>query len=92
MLDLLEDMASRPHQTPESEPPPRQMAAPIPMPLPAVSETPPPLLVSIKEARRLVGLGHSTIYARIADGTLETVRLGSRRLIQYDSLRKLIGG
>jgi excisionase family DNA binding protein len=48
-----------------------------------------PLLVSVKEARRLIGVGHTRIYALINDGSIETVRVRKRRLIRYSSLQRL---
>ncbi len=54
-------------------------------------EQPPPMLVSIKEARRLIGVGHTRIYDLINAGALETVRIGKRRMIRYSSLQKLAG-
>jgi len=40
------------------------------------------MLVSIKQARRLIGVGHSRIYELINAGVLETIRIGKRRMIR----------
>ena len=91
VLDILEDMVSHPYQPPEPEP--ATGRTPMQPVLRAVEPQPSaPLLVSIKEARRLVGVSHSRIYELINDGTLETIRLGKRRLIRYSSLQNLAGG
>lgn len=47
------------------------------------------MLVSIKEAQRLIGVGHTRIYDLINAGALETIRIGKRRLVRYSSLQKL---
>jgi excisionase family DNA binding protein len=94
ILDLLEDMARHPHQQPEVAPPPTPPSSPprtpaAPTPQVMTPEQPPPMLVSIKEARRLIGVGHTRIYDLINAGALETVRIGKRRMIRYSSLQKL---
>jgi excisionase family DNA binding protein len=92
LLDLLEDIANHPYQAAE---PPQPTAAPPspPAPVPKMVETQQavPLLVSVKEARRLIGVGNTRIYALINDGSIETVRVGKRRLIRYSSLQRLAG-
>ena len=50
---------------------------------------PAPILVSVKEARRLIGISRTGIYALINDGRIETVMIGKRRMIRYASLRQL---
>lgn len=52
----------------------------------------PPISVGINEAARLTGLGRSTIYRRIEDGTLRHVKVGKRTLIPYAALAALCGG
>lgn len=49
-----------------------------------------PVTISITGASKALGLGRTTIYALIADGRLETVKLGRRRLIKTASIRQLI--
>lgn len=50
-----------------------------------------PLLVSVKEATRVIGLGKTRLYELIDAGTIETVRIGGRRLVKVSSLRRLAG-
>ena len=49
-----------------------------------------PLTVTIPVARRQSGLGTTTIWKLIGEGTLATVRVGRRRLIVYQSLLRLL--
>lgn len=49
------------------------------------------LLCSKEEARRALGLGSTKTDELIAEGVLETVRIGSRRLVKIDSVRRLAG-
>ena len=49
------------------------------------------LTCSVKEATELTGLGKTTLYALLADGKITSVRIGTKRLIHVDSLRKLLG-
>lgn len=48
------------------------------------------LTVSISEAAKALGLGRTTIYAMIADGRLEAIKLGRRRLVAVEFLRRLV--
>jgi len=48
-----------------------------------------PLFVTVATAKRLTGLGATLIYEMIACGALESFKVGNRRLIKYESLRKL---
>jgi len=49
-----------------------------------------PLTVTISTARKLSGLGNTTIWALIKKHELETVCVGRRRLVVYRSLQKLL--
>jgi len=51
-----------------------------------------PVTISITGAAKALGLGRTTIYALIADGRLETIKLGRRHLIKTASIRQLIEG
>jgi excisionase family DNA binding protein len=42
-----------------------------------------PLMVSIEDATKLLGLGRTRIKQLCADGTLPSARVGNRRLIPY---------
>lgn len=50
-----------------------------------------PLAYRINDAARVAGLGRTKIYQLIADGRLQAIRVGGRRLIPAWSLRSLIG-
>lgn len=49
-----------------------------------------PIAISVTDAARALSLGRTSIYALIKEGRLDTVKLGSRRLIKTASIRKLI--
>ena len=49
-----------------------------------------PLPVTVATARKLSGLGNTTIWALIKDQTLETVHVGRRTLITFRSLEALL--
>lgn len=50
-----------------------------------------PLTVSVAEAKRLSGLGTTTLYYMMGDGRLDRRKIGGRTLITYASLKKLLG-
>jgi excisionase family DNA binding protein len=50
------------------------------------------LLCSIPEAAEALGLGRSKTYELISAGKLETVSIGTRRLVRTDSIRALALG
>jgi len=50
----------------------------------------PPLAVSVDTARRLTGLGTTTIWGLIKDRKLEVARVGRRTLVLYRSLQRLL--
>jgi excisionase family DNA binding protein len=47
---------------------------------------------SVKETARLLSMGRTSIYVMIADGRLESLKLGRRTLIKGDSIRRLVDG
>jgi excisionase family DNA binding protein len=49
-----------------------------------------PLAFSINETAKALSLGRTSIYAMIADGRLEAFKLGRRRLVKAESVRRLI--
>ena len=49
-----------------------------------------PLTVTVAMARKISGLGNTTIWALIKKHDLETVCVGRRRLIVYRSLERLL--
>lgn len=51
-----------------------------------------PRLVSIQQARTLLGIGQTKTYELITEGLLETITIGSRRLVTLRSIVALIEG
>lgn len=51
-----------------------------------------PIALSVSDAVKVSGLGKTTLYAAMSDGTLETRKVGRKRLILTRSLRRLIEG
>lgn len=49
-----------------------------------------PLTVTVQEARRLSGLGLTTVYKLIGEGQLRTVKVRGRTLVSYPSLKSLL--
>lgn len=49
-----------------------------------------PLLCPIPEAARLLGIGRSLLYQRLNSGDLESVKIGTRRLVKVHSIKALI--
>jgi excisionase family DNA binding protein len=49
-----------------------------------------PITVTLAEALRLSGLGRTKLYQLIARREIESVRVGTRRLINYASLKALL--
>ena len=50
-----------------------------------------PLTVRVDEAARIVGCGLSKMKMMIAAGVVESVRVGSMRLVRVSSLKRLVG-
>jgi len=50
------------------------------------------LAISINDAAKALSLGRTTVYAMIADGRLEAFKLGRRRLVKAESVRRLVEG
>jgi excisionase family DNA binding protein len=48
------------------------------------------LTYSINETAHVLSMGRTSIYAMIADGRLETLKLGRRTLVKAESIRRLI--
>ena len=51
-----------------------------------------PISVSVADACRAIGLGRTKFYELIDSNQVETVKLGTRTLVKYDSLKRLIHG
>lgn len=48
-----------------------------------------PEVVSVAEARKMMRLGPTKIYEMIGSGELASVKIGRRRLVRVDSIRRL---
>jgi excisionase family DNA binding protein len=51
-----------------------------------------PLAVTVRETRRLTGLGNTTVYRLIGEGKLRVTKVGARTLVLYPSIKTLIEG
>jgi excisionase family DNA binding protein len=60
--------------------------------MPTIKSDPPKLAYSISEACQATSLARSTIYNRIADGSLSVVKVGGRTLVPAAALDALITG
>ena len=49
-----------------------------------------PILLTTEAARRQLSCGKTTLFALIRDGSIETVKVGSRRRVIADSLRRYV--
>lgn len=49
-----------------------------------------PYTTSISEAAKALSLGRTSIYGLINTGRLETIKIGRRRLIKVESIRRLL--
>ncbi|MBX7533548.1 excisionase family DNA-binding protein [Qipengyuania sp. 1XM1-15A] len=52
--------------------------------------TTPKLLCSVTDAAHSLGIGKTKTYQLISDGSLETVSIGTRRLVKVASIHKLV--
>ncbi len=51
-----------------------------------------PIVTSINDTAKALGLGRTSIYALIREGRLQTVKLGRRTLVKVESIRRLLDG
>jgi excisionase family DNA binding protein len=51
-----------------------------------------PLTVTVREARRLTGLGNTTIYRLLGEGKLRRAKVGTRTLVVYSTVKALLEG
>jgi excisionase family DNA binding protein len=49
-----------------------------------------PLTVTVADARKISGLSNTTVYKLIGEGKLQVVKIGTRTLITYASVKKLL--
>jgi excisionase family DNA binding protein len=59
------------------------------MPLPATPLNIEPVVVSVKEAGRMLNFGHDKIFRLLRDGTLESTKIGRSRRISVASIKRL---
>ncbi len=85
-IDILELIALEPYQPPQKPPPEPAVAPPVPPP-PPPSIPAEKLTFTLKEAALALGVGKTTLYKALADGTLTAIKLGNRTLIPADALR-----
>lgn len=50
-----------------------------------------PILTSQENARKMLSIGKTKLGELIASGELDTVRIGSRRLVKIASIKRLAG-
>lgn len=50
------------------------------------------MLISIRDAAQMLGIGRSKLYDLMGAGQLTTVQIGRRRLVRADSVRALAFG
>ncbi len=50
-----------------------------------------PLTYSVNDAIRVTSIKRGKLYQLINDGAIETVKVGGRRLIKAESLKRLVG-
>jgi excisionase family DNA binding protein len=51
-----------------------------------------PILCSIPDAAKALGLGRSKVYELIGEGRLEALTIGRRRLVRVESVRAIAAG
>ncbi|MDF2810485.1 MAG: excisionase [Microvirga sp.] len=49
-----------------------------------------PVTISVRDAAKAIGIGRVTLYKWIDEGKVESIRVGGRRLIKVESVRKLV--
>ncbi|MXO49223.1 helix-turn-helix domain-containing protein [Erythrobacter vulgaris] len=49
-----------------------------------------PVLCSVTDAARCLGIGKTKAYDLISEGLLETISIGSRRLVKVASIHRLV--
>jgi len=50
----------------------------------------PPILCSVAEAARVLGIGKTKTYQLVDENLLETVSIGTRRLVKVASINRLV--
>lgn len=50
-----------------------------------------PIACSTLDAAKMIGVSRATIYNWMKEGRIETSRVGGRRLVKIDSIKRLVG-
>ena len=58
----------------------------------SLDPSPAPITVRIKDACRMTGIGRSKLYLLIAEGAIETIKVGSMTLISVASIEAFVRG
>ena len=56
----------------------------------SLDPSPAPITVRIKDACRMTGIGRSKLYLLIAEGAIETIKIGSMTLIPVASIEAFL--
>lgn len=56
----------------------------------SLEPSPAPITVRIKDACRMTGIGRSKLYLLIAEGAIETIKIGSMTLIPVASIEAFL--
>lgn len=56
----------------------------------AVSQGKEPLLCPVLEAARLLGIGKTKAYELLSKGELDSIQIGTRRLVKMESIKAFI--
>lgn len=49
-----------------------------------------PITCSVDDAAKAIGIGRVTLYKYIKSGRVESVRVGGRRLVKIESVKRLV--
>ncbi|MEV5020732.1 helix-turn-helix domain-containing protein [Sphingobium sp. LMA1-1-1.1] len=49
-----------------------------------------PITCSVDDAAKAIGIGRVTLYKYIKEGRVESVRIGGRRLVKIESVKRLV--
>ncbi|MFP5431919.1 MAG: helix-turn-helix domain-containing protein [Alphaproteobacteria bacterium] len=50
-----------------------------------------PITCSVDDAAKAIGIGRVTLYKYINEGRVESIRVGGRRLVKIESVKRLVG-
>ena len=49
-----------------------------------------PICCSVADAAKAIGVSRATLYNYLNDGKIETVKVGGRRLVKIESVKRLV--